>query len=629
MASQEGDIKKGLLSGSGLFILLICLILLNVLFSFVSVRFDATEQSIYSLSDGTKKILGDLTQPVDVKLFFSASDQNLPVPVKTYAKRVQELLEEYARVSKGKVTVEVYDPKPDSDEEEWADKYGIEARTAGEGDKVYFGLVAVAADREEVIPYLDPSREQLLEYDLTRLIVSCQETRKKVVGIVSPLPIFGGAGTPGMPPQFAQNEPWYFIEELRKTYEVRQISPGAQSLPADLDLLFVFYPRMMGPKMPYLIDQFVLSGKNAVVYLDPLAIVDPQSSSSQVRSMSSGEIDNVMRKWGVVMVPGKAVADLSQATRVRNRFNVVEESPMWITVRGDSFDKNSVVTSGLDSMLLPVAGALEKTDNPPAEWEELIKSTKESDILDAFAATLGARTIKNDFVAREKEYPMAVRIKGSFKTAYPDGPPAGEDDAENQQPKSIPPGHLAASVKPSTIIILTDVDNLADDFYLVKQNFLGFTMVRMFNDNLNFLLNACEILTGEENLAQVRTRGKFERPFTRVLDLEAQAQKKWLDKEQELMSQAEETNRKLTTLENQKNEDQRMVVSPEQKAEIERFKEQQREINKELKTVRKNLRADIERLGRILKVVNIFAVAFLVCLAGLIFAAYRHRKTRG
>ncbi len=167
---------------------------------------------------------------------------------------------------------------------------------------------------------------------------------------------------------------------------------------------------------------------------------------------------------------------------------------------------------------------------------------------------------------------------------------------------------------------------LADQFYVQKSNLFGLAISEMFNDNLNFLSNASEILTGSDDLIGLRSRGKFERPFTVVVKLKRTAQERWLTKEKELVKRMEETTQKLRQLEEQKDVSQKMIISLEQEVEVAKFKAQRQEINRELKQVRKNLRASIETLGATLKGINIFLMPFLVSLIGIGFAIYKQRK---
>ena len=212
-------------------------------------------------------------------------------------------------------------------------------------------------------------------------------------------------------------------------------------------------------------------------------------------------------------------------------------------------------------------------------------------------------------------------------------PPFREGSKEKSPPirlKTARPKrpHIEQGTKEATIIIVSDADMLANHFYMQQRNLLGFAISEMFNDNLNFVANASEILTGSNELIKLRSRGKFERPFTAVLELQKQAQKKWLSKEKELEARIEATNQKLRELDKEKSTSQKLVVSPEQEAEIAKFREEKQKINHELKEVRKNLRSDIEDLGTRIKWLNIFLMPFLVALVGIGFAIYKHRKLR-
>ena len=350
---------------------------------------------------------------------------------------------------------------------------------------------------------------------------------------------------------------------------------------------------------------------------------------------SSGTaLDKVFKAWGVRMDTAKAIADYGQPTQVRTSETATEENPLMISARGEAFNREDVVTAGLESMLFPVAGAIVRVEEKDTAgsikdyaFETLVDSSKNAAVVDAFKAFLGADAVKKDFVSAKKRFNVIVRVRGTFKTAFPDGPP---------KPKSadIPPVDLTQypqlkdGKKPATLVIVSDADMLADNFYVQRRNFFGTVVSEMYNDNLNFLSNSSEILTGSDELIGLRSRGKIERPFTVVLELKERAKAQWLDKEKELVRRIEEANLKLKQLESEKDASQKMIISPKQEAEVARFKEQRQQISRELKQVRKNLRADIETLGATLKGFNIFLMPLLVSIVGICFAVYRQRKLR-
>ncbi|MEZ4525027.1 MAG: GldG family protein [Desulfobacterales bacterium] len=621
---------KSLFSAGGLLLVFAILVMVNVLFAGVNLRWDATEDNLYSLSGGSKQILSDLKQDVTIKVYYSQDAENIPVHIKNYANRMLDFLNEYENYGKGKVKVEIYNPKPDSEEEEWADKYGMEGANLPTGDKVYFGLVALSGDQEEAIPMLDPTREEQLEYDITRIISRVQSSKKKKISIVSSLPIFGQppAGFMQQPQQGMQ--PWLFVEELKKSYEVSQISPSEKEIAPDTDLLVLIHPKELDEGLEYAIDQYVLKGGNLIVFADPLCISDTEAQPGRP-PMNASNVKKLFDAWGIEMDMGKVVADFDYPTRLRTQNNQVEENPMWLSVSEGAFNKEEIVTGQLEGMLLPVAGAIVKKSDSTYEYTPLVQSSTNSALTEAFKARFGGgQMLRRDFKASVEKYDLVARIRGKFKTAFPGGKPKADPAKEGEDiatDKDAASSHLTQGEKTATIIAVGDADLLFDDYYVSNQNFLGFKISRMFNDNLNFLLNTGEMLTGSEALIGIRSRGKFERPFTTVQELEKKAQVRWLAREQELIRKVEETNQKLRQLETQKDASQKLIMSPEQEAEIRNFQEEKIRINRELKEVRRNLRADIESLGTVLKFINIFLMVFVVALGGGIYALYRRNKS--
>jgi len=620
---KQTRMKETLLSTAGIAIMLAVVILANVIISYASLRWDLTEDKMYSLSQGTKNILENLAEDVTIKVFYNKSLPNIPVNIKQFAKRAIEFLDEYVQHGNGKVTMELYDPKVDSDEEEWAMKYGLQGMNMPTGEKLYFGVVIMAVDQEESIPFLDPSRETLLEYDITRIIYRVQNATKQRVGVISGLPVFGSPQMPmpGQPPQGNQ-QPWLFIQEMKKTYKVEEIATSAKSIDKDIDLLIILHPKGLSDAIQYAIDQFVLSGKNVVVYVDPMCHSDQTPSQNQYMRNNNSNLDKLFKAWGIEMEDRKVLADMFLPTRVRTQNNNVESNPVWISAKPESFSSDNVVTSNLESLLFPACGAIKKRVNGTSEVEGLVVSSRKSNLIDSFKANFGAEGIRRDFQAAAEPFNIVAQVTGKFKTAFMAGPPKDDED----KPVAEKSSQIKEAENESTIIVVADADMLNDSYYVQKQNFLGFQMTNMFNDNLNFLLNSLEMLSGSDDLIGIRSRGKFQRPFTKVQELERAAQERWQSKEQELVRELEQTNRRVQELQQKKDPSQKMLISPEQEREIAKFKAQKIKVRKELKRVRRNLRADIENLGMKIKFFNIFLMPLLVSIGGILFAIYRQKK---
>ncbi len=618
--------SKSLFSAGGLVLVLFILILVNIIFSRVNLRWDSTDDKLYSLSEGTRKILSNLEEDVSLKVFYTKDSVNTPVHIKTYSQRLLDFLSEYEYYSRGKVSVEVYDVETDSDEEDWARSYGIEPVNLPSGERIYFGLVAMAADQEETIKMIDPSRETQLEYDMTRIISKVQSPEKQKLGIISSLQIFGTPPAFNMQSPSRGMEPWMFVTELKKTYNVEEINTTSGSIGDDIDLLLILHPKNLSEKLRYAVDQYVLKGGNAIVFVDPFAVSD--SSPNPQGMPSSSSLKKLFAAWGVEMDATKVVVDFDYTTKLRNQNNQPEDSPLWLSIKSGSFNADDIATAKLESILLPVAGAIKKIPDSESEYKSLMKSSSNSSLAESFKVRFGASMLRRDFKPSIDQYDLAVRVRGKFKTAFPDGKPKDKDAKDKSDKKDeSEAAHLAEGKEDAVIVIISDADMLFDSYYVSKQNFLGINLSRMFNDNLNFLLNTTEVLTGSEELISIRSRGKFERPFVKVQELEKKAQTRWLAREQELVRKADETNRKLREFDKQKDKSQRFVMTPEQESEIQKFQEEKRKVNSELKQVRRNLRADIETLGNKIKFINIFVMPMLVSLAGIGYAVYRRKRS--
>jgi ABC-type uncharacterized transport system involved in gliding motility auxiliary subunit len=622
MAAKKHTVQKTLFSAGGVFLLLVILILVNVVFARVVFRYDATDDNRYSLSDGTRQILSEIKTPVTIKVFYTDDLPNLPNSIKAFAGRVLDFLKEYEALGDGKITVERYNPKIDSEEEEWAQKYGLRGIDLPSGDRLYFGLVALAADQEEAMPFIDPAREAHLEYDLTRMISRVQQAKKLTIGIITGLPIFGApamqqfGGQQGM-------QPWLFVNELRKTYTVEQIEPSANEIPTGTDLIILFHPKNLGDPLLYAVDQYVLKGGNLIAFVDPVSVMDNPRQNPQPSWPKK-----LFAAWGLEMDTGKVVADYNYPTRLRNQNNQPETNPMWLSLGPQAFNSDDIITSELENALMPLAGAITRKADSPYSFEPLLTSSTNAALVDSFKHTLPVDTLRRDFKPAGKPFNLAVKVTGKFKSAFPDGPPkkTPADNKKGESDTQQAPAGLTEAKANATIIVFADSDMLYDGYYVSHQNFLGMQISNIFNDNLNLLLNSSELLTGSDALIGIRSRGSFERPFLRVKALEQKAQAKWLDREQELVRQVEATNQKLRALESRKDASQETILSPEQEAEIAKFQEQKIRINHELKLVRRKLRSDIDALGTTLKVINIFLMPLLVSLVGIAYALYRRRK---
>ncbi len=593
-----------------------------VILANMPLRCDMTAERLYTLSKGSKAVLGQLTEDVTLKYYVSSSSAEMPMALKTYATQVGNLLKEYERAGGGRLVVETYDPKPDSDAEEWAQRYGVEPQMANPfGSGIYFGVVAVCGDREETLGVLSPKTESTLEYDLTRLVTRVAWPERPVVGIMTALPdVVGGKPNPMMM-QMGQRPPqgWAAFSELAKDYDVREVQIDVDKIDDDIKTLVLVHPKGITDKTLYAIDQFVLRGGKLVACVDPFSIKDMQTSRQPQNPMMGGmggdgpsTLGKLFEAWGVKFEEGKIACDLEAATKLNDGRGGVESNPAFLSLGKDNMDKGDLIVAGLSNVMFPFAGALSfEKKGMDLKFEPVITTSKDNSCAtDKMSMQYGGM---KDMVPDGTQRVLAARISGTFKTAYPKGP-----DGTNDVSKALSEGK-------SSVLVFADSDFLADDFCVRMMKTPFGAIPQLINENLTLFSNTMEQFAGREELIGVRSRGASDRPFKVVNELEAEATRKWQAREAEFQQELQQTQQRLAALQKEKKGGERFILSKEQQDEIVKLRKSQAETRRQLKNVRKELTADIDSLGLRLKIVNIALVPILVVLFGLIRGYMRRR----
>jgi len=596
----------------------------TVVLSALPLRCDLTAEGLYTISGGSKAVLGKLEEDVTLKYYVSTSSAEMPMALKTYAQRVGNLLKEYERAAGGRIAVETYDPKPDSDAEEWAQRYGIEPQTVNPfGSPIYFGLVAVCGDHEETLGMLSPKTESTLEYDVTRLVTRVAWPERPVLGVMSSLPdILGGQQNPMM--QMGQRPPqgWAAFTELAKDYDVRSVATDVDEIEADVKTLVLVHAKDLSDKTLYAIDQFVLRGGKLIACVDPFSVKDMIASRQQQNPMmmqmggqdGPSTLGKLFDAWGVKFDTGKITGDLAASTKLNNGQGGVEENPAFLSLGAANMDRGDLLVQNLTQVMMPFAGAFSftKKDKDGLEFTPVITTAKDTSCsVDKMSIQFGGGI--KDMVPDGHERVLAARLSGLFKTAYPNGP-----DGTNDVSKALSEGK-------SSVLLVADSDFLADDFCVRVMRTPFGAIPQLINDNLTLFSNVIEQFAGREELIGVRSRGASDRPFTVVNELEARAMRKWQQRQAEFEAELHTVQQRLQALQKQKSGDERYILSREQQDEILKLRKSQAETRKQLKNVRKELTAGIDSLGLTLKCVNIALVPALVVLFGLFRGFLRRR----
>ncbi len=630
---QKKSLQTILYSSAGVGVMFILAVAVNVIFGAFPFRVDLTRERAYSLSTGTKAVLGKLDGPVTIRFYCTQGDSTSEtVFLKDYAREVQDLLHEYKMVAGRKLIIQKFDPEPDSDAEDSARMDGLEPQQLSDGDNFYLGLCISMAGQRVAIPFLAPNREKLLEYDITHAITEVLEPDKPVIGILSGLPVFGEQPNPEMPTQGQQGTPaWTLVQQLQQDFNVQQIPMDTDTIDDSIKTLLVIFPAGISDKTQYAIDQFVLRGGKLIAFLDPQSALLARQQQNPMMGMggqnNSASLDKLLKAWGIQFDTTKVVADLDFKMQLEGQDGQSFSDPAWLALTPDGINPNDTITSEIDSLWLPTVGAF--AGQPAAGLKEtvLLHSSKHAELADAMMAGMGGDAIMNGFKPTGQTYDLAIRLTGKFNTAFPNGAPQDESDKTNTIAKAGD-NSLKESSTETTVVLVGDSDMLADEFSLQKTDSPLGEMVNQLNANLDFAQNLVEQMAGDSNLIGLRSRASLSRPFTRVKEMEAAAEASGQAKIDELQKSLQDAEEKLSDLQQQKSDkDQKLILSPAQQAEIDNFKKKQTEVSRELRQAQKDLRHEVVSLETRLTWLNILAMPCAITVAGVTTALIKRRKT--
>ncbi len=631
-----------LLSGGGLVLALVAFLAVNIIGNqtLTSMRLDVTENRLFTLSQGTRNILDSLKEPINLRYYFSNKLLAGYPELQTYGVRVRDLLEEYASRSDGQIKLTVIDPEPFSEAEDQAVAFGIRQLPVSEvGDMAYFGLVGTnSVDQEIAIPFFDPSQEQALEYDLTKLVYNLAHPKKRVVGVVSGLPIFGQPDPYGRPAQ-----PWTMVPVLREAFDVRELRADLINIDKDIDTLVVIHPENLSEETQYAIDQFVLKGGKAMVFVDPSAENDstvPDPANPTVLPEHKSDLPKLLQAWGLKLLEGKVAADADAAIRVSytgNRGPQEIEYLPWLHLEEKNLNREDFITSQLKLVNVGSGGVLQRLEGATTTITPLIETGANSGLLDAEAVMIvrDPRGLLESFKPEGKPLMLAARVTGKVKSAFPGGKvaksgpnPAGDPANGEKAEKDtiVKPNHVEESAQPVNVIVVADTDMLADSFWIRMQQSMGVRVPVPFADNGNFMVNAIDNLGGNSDLISLRSRGSSSRPFTVVEQIQKDAEAQFRSKERALQEKLQETEKKIAELQQQKDQSAGTLMSPQQKAEVEKLKAEMLNTRKQLRDVQHDLRKNIEGLGTKLRIVNIGLVPALLGVFAIVFALMRRAR---
>jgi ABC-type uncharacterized transport system involved in gliding motility auxiliary subunit len=624
---------------------LVCIALTLISVNIIAARFftwrlDLTRERLYTLSQGTRRTLAKIDEPITLRFYYSSRLSDEVPSYGVYAQRVRELLDQYVAAAHGKLRLEVYNPQPFSDTEDRAVAFGLQGVPLdAAGEQVYFGLAATnSTDDQQVIAFFQPERERFLEYDLTKLVHSLAFPKKTVVGLISTLPLEGDmmAMMRGRPA-----EPMAVMEQLNQLDTVKPLGANIDAIPPDIDVLMLVHPQNLSEKTLYAIDQFVVRGGKALVFVDPLSELQA-SHPSQLNppgSPSASNLERLFKSWGFEVPPNVVAGDRRDAQRVgvpSARGTRPVDYVAWLNLKADNLNRQDMITADLSHINMASSGIIEPLADGKTTVEPLITTSLDSTKIPAEKLT-GLPDVAGllaEFNPDNKRYILAAHVTGTAESAFPDGPPKPAEPAkpeakegEADQPPKRPEGEfLKQSAQPINIVVVADSDMLDDKFWLQKQEFFGQRVLVPTANNGDFVANAIEVLAGGDDLVGLRTRGTSARPFDVVDRIQAKAQARYSAEEHELQAKLKDTQTKLEGLTGKDQGSAATTLSAEQTKAIEGFRADIVQTRRQLRNVQAALRSDIQRMKAGLEFLNIALIPIIVAAVAIVLGALRLRR---
>jgi ABC-type uncharacterized transport system involved in gliding motility auxiliary subunit len=668
-AAAAATVNRRQLAWGGLVLGAIILLAVNLIASSAlrSARFDLTSDRLYTISDGTRKALRAIDEPIDIKVYFSKKlGEAAPAYARSFA-RVRTMLEQYRDISGGKLQLAFLDPEPFSDAEDQAVAAGLKgARLNPEGEMGYFGIVGSnSTDTEANLPFLAAERERFLEYDVTKLIVTLANQSKNAIGLISGIAVDGSPGVPMMrrPP----TPPLLMMQQVREFFEVKPLAKDIKEIPSDIGVLLIVQPQGLTAEATYAIDQFALSGGKVLAFVDPVPEMERQGNPMMMMMQGPPDLSQftkLLKAWGVAYDSTKVAADISRARRVQfgggGGRATVTEYVLWLGLDRRNLDQRDVLAGGIERLNFASAGFLAKAADATTQFLPIVETTADAMELaaDNVSVMPDAVGLLRNYKPGGKRLTLAARVSGPAKSAFPEGrpppPPAPDAKAKADQGKDAsaskapaadgksetaakkeagaakktaeaPPGKAHIADGKINVVVVADTDFLHDQFWVDIREFLGQQLAVPNAHNGAFVLGALENLSGSDALISLRARGVSDRPFELVNDLRRDAERRFRNKEQVLTAKLRDMQTKLAGLEKQ-GDGENLVLTEKDRQEIEKFRADMLVVRRELREVKRELRKDIDRLDGVLKFANIGAVPLLIGLIGIGWA-YRRRRS--
>lgn len=429
-------------------------------------RIDLTQNNLYTLSDGTVRMLENIDEPVNLYFFFSDQSTAGVPSLRSYANRVREMLEEFEDAAAGNVNLQVIDPLPFSEDEDRAAQFGLQGVQLGTTpDPIYLGLSGTdMLDNVETIPFFQPGKEAFLEYDIARLVDNLANPERRTIGLLSGIDLAGS-----FDPQLQRmRDPWVVYQQAQQQFDIRSLGAAFDEIPADISLLWIVQPKSLSDATLYAIDQFILRGGKALIFVDPLAGVDAVAMEGMPQGMppmgQGSDLPLLFAAWGLEFSATDVVADAQLALPISTGMSQRPTRHFgYLGVTADRMNDEDIVTADLSTVNFATTGHFQVAEDSAASLEPLLSSSEVSATLPAtrFNFLPDPSSLQDDFVPLGIEFVLAARVGGVLPSAFPDGPPPTTVSSENGDAPvdNAAATHLAESIEPANMIVVADGHN--------------------------------------------------------------------------------------------------------------------------------------------------------------------------
>jgi ABC-2 type transport system permease protein len=510
-----------------------------LLFSRWDVRLDATSEKLSSLSRDTVKLIGDLQieRPVNVEAFIS------PEVPESYVQTRLDLLSMLRELDKrggAKVRVRISNTDRFSEEAARAEqRYEITPRRVTTMDRgtlsenhLFMGVAFTCGLEKVILPFID--RGIPVEYELVRSIATVTEQKRKTVGVLdTDASLYGRFDMQMM----SSSGNWPIIGELEKQYEVERVDASSPISKDDYDVLLAVQPSSLGPEQMDNFVDAVRSGIPTAIFEDPLPLFagnvpgttaprrPPGGMNPMMGRQPPPEKGDRMALWRLLEVDFSETQIVWQDHNPYPKLSHLPQEFVFVDTgcgAEEPFNDASAVTSGLQHMLFPFAGSIDKLTVSRHKFTPLVRTGDQTGTVasdEVFQMSFFGMGGQINEARRQyptgETYVLAAKIEGSVQLdSSGSNGQDGDDDSDSGNGSDDGSDSEESEIH---VVLVADIDMLHREFFrLREQGSVPEAGIRFDFDNVTFVLNVLDELAGDDRFVAIRKRRPAHRTLTQV-----------------------------------------------------------------------------------------------------------------